>query len=315
MTVHKDVEPPQITVNSPYENEVFGENSPDFILSIIESNPHTIWYNLEGGTNITCGSSGTIAPLEWASLGDGPIEINFYANDSMNNLGLSIRTVIKDTTNPIVTINSPINYEFFGALAPDYDISVTGSNLNTTWYNFNDGTNMTLNSDTGTLNQTFWDIEGNGTVVINFFANNSANNIGHAEVFVYKDIEVPSSSIIFVPHNGTNNVNLSTTFNIFADDGMGSGINSIRFKINDGSWVDYIGPFDFSTFPYGDYLISYYSIDNVGNSESPNSLSISLVEIIPEEPEIPGIPGYSFFMLLSLFFVGIIAILIKKFKL
>ncbi|MFX0177736.1 MAG: SBBP repeat-containing protein [Candidatus Hodarchaeota archaeon] len=317
VTVHKDIEPPQITVDSPYENEFFGEDPPDFSLTIIEGNPNTTWYNLDGGTNITCGLSGTIDPLEWGPLGDGPIEITFYANDSMNNLGFFIRTVNKDTTNPIVKINSPIGYEFFGAVAPDYNITVTGSNLNTTWFNFNDGENKTLNSDTGTLDQTLWGNEGNGTVIIKFFANNSANNIGQAEVLVFKDIEIPSSSIFFIPHSGTNNVNISTTFNITADDGMGSGINLIRYRINNSIWVDYIGQFDLSTYPYGDYLISYYSIDNVGNSELPNSILVKLIDVSPEEPEepeLPEIPGYNLIFLLSLVSIAIIGILIKKRK-
>jgi hypothetical protein len=53
---------PEVIINSPYQNELFGSVVPNFNISIVESNLDTTWYTLDNGiTNITfSGLTGTI---------------------------------------------------------------------------------------------------------------------------------------------------------------------------------------------------------------------------------------------------------------
>jgi len=127
------------------------------------------------------------------------------------------------------------------------------------------------------------------------------------------DTTAPISSIDFDPHSGTDMVNISTTFTITADDGIGSGISVIRYKINDSDWNDYSTPFDLSTYDYGYYLISFYAIDLAGHIEEENTRLVNLIEIPPEPSKpsgAPAIPGYNLVVLIGI--ISVISIITIK---
>jgi len=99
ITVKKDVTAPIITIQSPIGEEVFGINAPDFVIEIIELNLDTVWYSLNGGTNITfTGLSGTVNQTLWDALPRGNVTIRFYANDSVGNVNFQEVTVVKEIT-------------------------------------------------------------------------------------------------------------------------------------------------------------------------------------------------------------------------
>ena len=100
---------------------------------------------------------------------------------------------------------------------------------------------------------------------------------------INKDLNPPTSLLSFIPYRGINEVSISTTFTLTADDGLGSGVSVIRYKINNSAWVDYTGPFNLSAFLTGDYIISYYAIDVIGNIEVENTFLVKLVEITVQE--------------------------------
>ena len=89
VTVRKDVEAPQIIINSPPSSEIFANFAPAFSLNILEANLDSTWYTIDGGiTNITFfGFSGGIDQVEWNKKGTGSVIIRFYANDTVGNLG------------------------------------------------------------------------------------------------------------------------------------------------------------------------------------------------------------------------------------
>ena len=90
------------------------------------------------------------------------------------------------------------------------------------------------------------------------------------------------------------------TFTITADDGTGSGVALIRYRINGSAWIDYTVPFDLD---YGHYNITCETIDEVGNIGS-SGLIIAL-----REPEIPEEPfDWTFIIMGSL--VGGVALII-----
>jgi len=183
-----------------------------------------------------------------------------------------------DNSAPVININSPSQHDDYGISAPTFNITITEPSPYYTWYTLDDGiTNVTFNGLIGTINQTEWEKFGNGSVTIKFYANDSYGFMGNANVRVYKDTIKPISSILFTPHSGTNYVNRSTVFTLNANDGVGSGISLIKYKINNSAWINYSAPFNLSSFDYGDYIITYQATDLVGNVELENTASIALV--------------------------------------
>ncbi|HEC37281.1 hypothetical protein LCGC14_0883340 [marine sediment metagenome] len=203
---------------------------------------------------------------------------------------------------PTIFIDSPTTNQFFGSIAPDYNVEIYAQNLDTFWYTMDEGaTNYTFTATIGTFNQTAWNTLDSGTVIIGFYANNTNGDIQYATVSVIKDIDAPTSDLLFIPHSGINVVIKSTTFILSADDSLGSGVSVIKYKINDSAWINYSGQFDLSSYEYGDYLISHQAIDVVGNIEVVKTVLVTLVEIPSEIPsEEPSIPGYNIILLIGI---------------
>ncbi|MHA1498772.1 MAG: hypothetical protein ACTSRT_14680 [Promethearchaeota archaeon] len=179
---------PMIVINSPTTNELFGTTAPSFNVEIYDINHDSMWYTLDNGvTNATFTTNGTINQALWSALPDGNIIIRFYANNSGGNIGFAEVTIRKDVTAPIIAINDPQNSDVIGATSPNFDISIDELNLDKTWYSLNGGNNITFTGLTGTINQALW--------IIRFYANDSAGNIGFAEITIRKDVTAPIITI------------------------------------------------------------------------------------------------------------------------
>ena len=100
--VKKDVTAPTIIINNPQNNDVIGATAPSFDISINEPNLDTVWYSLNGGTNITfTGVTGTINQALWDALPEGNVFIKFYANDKLGRIGFQEIIVNKVIPQPI----------------------------------------------------------------------------------------------------------------------------------------------------------------------------------------------------------------------
>ena len=96
VVVRKDNINPVIIINSPHQNEEFGETSPNFDLLIIDDFLDEIWYTLNDGiTNHSCGLSGQINQTLWDILPEGTYNLRFYASDTSGNVGYSDVIIIK----------------------------------------------------------------------------------------------------------------------------------------------------------------------------------------------------------------------------
>ncbi len=90
---------PDITINSPTDSQIIGENAPSYTLSI--TGPYeSIWYTFDGGlTNHSASSlTGSLNQAAWFALSDGIITIVFYANNSAGMIGAAQVQVFKDST-------------------------------------------------------------------------------------------------------------------------------------------------------------------------------------------------------------------------
>ncbi|MBK7918062.1 MAG: M23 family metallopeptidase [Chloroflexi bacterium] len=64
-----------------------------------------------------------------------------------------------------------------------------------------------------------------------------------------------------------------------------AGVQTIRYRINEGSWQTYIGSqVSFLVSGDGEHVVQYYAIDKVGNQEAINSLTIKIDSIPPTAP-------------------------------
>ena len=286
-----------------------GDNLDEGLLLSFDSSAtlDTMSYSLDGQDELRVIGNATIPFPD-----DGQHTIQLFGENFLGTKYHSpIRYFFVDTIIPNINIVTPSLNEFFGNTPPDFQISFTELNPHSTWYYLGPGTNEVIFGElTGTIDQLEWDKLGDGSVTIRFYINDTGGLENFEELIVQKDLTAPSSIISFTPYINPNIVNTSTTFSLASNDGTGSGVSILRYKINSSIWYDYSTAFDLSGYSYGNYFITYQAIDVVGNIESENTLLIILVEI---PPGTPAIHGFNTVLILGLISLASI-ILIKKYK-
>jgi len=207
LTLYKDTVQPVIDIVLPQSNDIYGEISPNFEISVSENHLNTTWYILIGESTIMSftGFSGTIDQTIWDLFGNGTVSIRFYANDTAGNIGNKEITVQKNIYDPIITITSPGNDDLFGVTAPNFTIYKSGPLLQSTWYTLDSGiTNITFTGLNGTINQTEWENFGFGITLLRFYINDSFGKIGFDVITIRKDPDPPEVTITF-DYPSTNN--------------------------------------------------------------------------------------------------------------
>ncbi len=270
VTVYKDELSPIISILSPIENQIFGNSTIDFNLTISDGNLYSTWYSLdEGVTNHTfVNSNGSISHEVWGAQPDGIRILRFYANDSLGNLGYSEISIVKDTTPPIIIINYPNTNDIFGYSTINYSLTIFEPNLQSTWYTLNGGlTNHSFSGTTGIINQSLWDDFGNGSIVIRFYARDSIGYLSFNEVLINKDI-LPPQLTILNPIKHQTYGDIAFDFNITINEPnidktwytLDGGLTNYTFSglngtINQGAWDNCMG----------EVLLRFYVKDSAGN--------------------------------------------------
>lgn len=180
---------PEIEILTPYPNEVFGNNAPQFSIEIYEPNLNSTWYTIDNGkTNFTCTENGIINQLAWDLISSGNVTISFYANDSFGCIGFKEIQVEKDIDPPYISIIDPVEGEIFES-SPSYYINVSDSNLDKIWYTLNmELTKYYVTTLTGGIDLSLWNSLLDGNITIRFYVNDSASNINFDEVIVIKKV-------------------------------------------------------------------------------------------------------------------------------
>ena len=229
---------------------------------------------------------------------DGPYIIEFYSEDSSGNREVSINSQreILDNTPPETTleVGSPSytdggnTYITSATLLTLSASDGTGSGVLVTKYRVNTGPWTTY---TGAFTITGSD----GAYTIEYY---SVDNLGNEEtpksLMVILDNTPPETSLTVGSPQYVDGVNLyvssTTPFTLSASDGAGSGVNRIEYRVNGGAWTTYTDPFTISG-PDGTYVIEYRSVDNLGNEETPKSVTVILdatppaISIVSPEPK------------------------------
>lgn len=190
MTVNiiKDTQDPIVYIMYPKKELFFNDTAPDFTVRVIDHSLNTTWYTLNNGKKTEFKVNQTFDPIEWPLLPNGTVTITFYANDSLSHEFSIEVQVKKDKFVPEITIISPKPDDKFGAKAPEFNITITESNLNYTWYTIDDNkTKHFITGLNGTL-EDIWKFFGNGEITIYFWANDTAKNMGSNNVTITKYI-------------------------------------------------------------------------------------------------------------------------------
>ncbi|MFX0145204.1 MAG: beta strand repeat-containing protein, partial [Candidatus Hodarchaeota archaeon] len=271
VTVTKDTTNPVITITLPVVGVYNG--APAYDITIAEDNLDQYWYTLNGGAYIYITSAtGTIDSTEWGNLPDGPVEIIFYANDTAGNEGSNSVTVTKDTTDPIITISTPLAGVYDGA--PVYDITITEDNLDQYWYTINGGAPIFITSAIGTIDSTEWGNLPDGSVEIIFYANDTAGNEGSNSVTVTKDTTDPVITIT-LPVAGVYSDAPAYDITITEDN-----LDQYWYTLNGGSYIfitsttGTIDSTEWGNLPNGLVEIMFYANDAAGN-EGSNSVTVT----------------------------------------
>jgi parallel beta-helix repeat protein len=306
--------PPVIIIIFPLPDGVFGLDAPNYQITINELNLDIIWYTLDGGgTNYTITSlTGIFTQTAWSALSEGSVTIRFYAKDSAGNVGSAAVTVEKDISAPVITLFLPLAESIFGLDAPNYNISIDEFNLDTIWYTLDGGgTNYTITGLTGTFNQLAWGALSEGSVIIRFYANDSAGNAGSAAVSVKKDISAPVITIIFPLPDSVFGL-IAPNYNISIDE---LNLDTIWYTLDGGiknyTITSLIGTFNqtaWEVLTEGTFTIRFYANDTAGNTDFID------VEVIIEIPENLPIISFGNYYILFMFITILSFIILEKRK-
>jgi hypothetical protein len=189
----KDTTPPEINILSPSLYQIFGLEVPEISLEVLDPHLDSIWYKFNSTDKLYI-FNGTIDPTLWNISSDGYILIEFYANDSINQINSNSTIIIKDTTPPEVNILSPSMYQIFGLEVPEINLEVSDLYLESIWYKFNSSDELYIYN--GTIDPALWNNMSDGSILIEFYANDSAVNIGFDFIVLIKDTIQPEISIL-----------------------------------------------------------------------------------------------------------------------
>ncbi|MFW9829017.1 MAG: DUF2341 domain-containing protein, partial [Candidatus Thorarchaeota archaeon] len=199
---------------------------------------------------------------------------NQYNPNSFYSIGTENK-VLEDTSAPEITINSPNPNDFFGWNAPSYDLTVIDENLDSIWYSLNEGfiNSTSSTAESGAIDQALWEAEGNGTLTIRFYANDTFGNINYEDVIVNKDIFNPSIDNINSPLWGVWFNNVPPDYSLSITE---ANLDEIWYTL-DGGTTNYTGGSSgtidstaWSNADQGPITIIFYVNDSAGNWNSSN---------------------------------------------
>lgn len=206
---------PIITIHYPQNGDASATDSPYFNVTIDEYVLDSVYYRLNSGTSVFNASLmgkiffaewlGKVDQTQWNVLINGSYSLTFYAEDLKGNTGSATIIIGKDVFDPVITVLTPDQNQVVGISAPSFEISVAEGNLDTLWYRLDNGTIITDNHTffgfSSIILQSLWDLIGNGSMTVRFYANDTAGNLGFSDLLLRKDTSVPTITIVFPAPN------------------------------------------------------------------------------------------------------------------
>ncbi|MHA1625129.1 MAG: right-handed parallel beta-helix repeat-containing protein [Promethearchaeota archaeon] len=196
-----DDKPPLVSVDLSL-NGTYIDSRPRINVSAFDPNMDSIWYEINGQqVTINSGIEVFIDDQIWIGLADGTFIVKIYAIDLIGHINDSYSLILyKDTANPIISINSPIEDQEFGAQAPTYDFDLDEIYLDTIWYVIisEGSTPHIISSTSGAINENIWDSLDDGEITIRFYANDTLGHEGYSEVIIIKNTSTGSGTPVIL---------------------------------------------------------------------------------------------------------------------
>jgi hypothetical protein len=190
-----DTKRPTITIRSPLVESNF-TIYPIINFTIIDTNLQDCWWTIDkGANNNTINCTDQIIAYAWP---EGKVNFTLSARDSYGNLRTVTRRFNIDTILPAITIIYPTN-SLYNKNVTEINYSVFDANIDSCWWNDNDGANATIACGTN------WSVIpalSDGSHMINFYANDSFGNVNSASVGFSVDTKKPIVTIRAPAANG-----------------------------------------------------------------------------------------------------------------
>ena len=192
VTLYKDITSPTVSIISPTGGEYIGINPPNFVIEIKDSvSPiGSMWYTLNySSTKYYFTENGTIDPDAWNALSDGALIFTFFGQDIGLNLENVSVTLYKDTVSPIISIISPAGGEKVGVNSPNFVVEISDSEslISSMWYTINYSSTKYYFTENSTIDQYAWSALTDNDLIITFYAQDLAQNIGSKSIALIKD--------------------------------------------------------------------------------------------------------------------------------
>ncbi|TFF85374.1 MAG: hypothetical protein EU551_04170 [Promethearchaeota archaeon] len=301
---------PQILINTPTSKEIFGKNSPNFDVDIIDQTLNSTWYRLCNESIFTSNITfeylvDTIIKQEvWNLVGNGSVVISFFANDSLGRFSYKNVTVRKDIIKPTWKQYPSDQINEFG-ISFSYDLNATDpSGIDSYW--INDTNNFQINGNGILTNNTFLSV---GDYWVEIYINDSVGNINSSIIKILVQ-DTTSPTWIEIPSDQINKYGISFSYNVRATDLSGIDYywinDSVRFQIDSNGIIT-----NATILSLGEYWLEIRAYDSYGNCAT----EIFKVTINAPEEETPppsSIPGYNFLLFNSILSVSILIVLIQK---
>jgi parallel beta-helix repeat protein len=253
----------------------------------VGSGVESTWYKLDG-------SSWQEYTGGFVVSANGLHTLLYNSTDKMGNIETTKSVGLKiDKTLPVtLSILNPSapngnNGWYVSAVTVTLSASDPYSGVGSTWYK--------LDSGYWQLYAAPFTVSSDGQHTVQYYSYDGAGNQEAANSISLKiDTTTPTTTHTLQGLLGSQGwyvTNVTVTLN--AND-VTSGINYTKYKLNDGSWTVYSGPFVLTT--NGNYTLYYYSDDLAGNTEATKQVAFKLQhDIVPPVTtyEFNGVPGYN----------------------
>ncbi len=301
MTVGDDV-----NITSRVENLGITAASADTTIAFYEqSDPSTLLHQdtvipLNGGE-----TSASVFGFDWIPPGTGTyvivIEVDYYddipeTNETNNLVSVTIEVYDPPVTNILVDIPKYVTDVTFVTSSTIFQLVATdfsGEGLDGVNYRIGIGPWLDY------LQTGEFTIPEEGLTTIEYY---SEDNIGgeeqHRSISVHVDDTPPETSLWYTDEE----IRPSTDLRLNSSD-EASGVASTRYRVDGGSWISYAIPFSMEA---GTHTLEYFSIDNLGNEETPSSLEVTVGSTLEDETETNYKPLLSVVLAVLLLIAGLL---------
>ncbi|MBD3256260.1 MAG: hypothetical protein GF383_14275 [Candidatus Lokiarchaeota archaeon] len=196
--IEKDATNPLVTILSPLNGELFGQDSPSYNLSVDDEHFLKAWFTINDNLVEHPASypTGTVPQVIWNNFGSENVSFTFYAEDESGNVGSCEVEITKDVSHPVLSVISPQNGDLFGGDSPNYELTIEEEHLDKKWYFVNSIGPYFFTETSGKIDQEMWNDCENGSVVFSFYANDTAGNQAFLEIKILKDVVAPNITIL-----------------------------------------------------------------------------------------------------------------------